>query len=244
MSDAPLQCRICLEIMNAHPMGTLNDWKFIACKACGSVMLDPWPTAAEIEQFFADVQPEITHVPNPEEEIASIKKTIQKICKDPNGKTFIDISSRQGYAVEAAWQLGMQAQGLDRHEFFHRFSKEKYPSETFAHISVEEFAKDSRLHADIVYSDEAFCESLDPDLLAASLAKLVAVNGKIYISEPDGNSFNIPKNFLDWAFIQPPMNFLYISKKGMTKLLARHGLKIQKSYFVWAPYMRLVVTKK
>ena len=76
------------------------------------------------------------------------------------------------------------------------------------------------------------------------MAKTIAVSGKIYIEEPDGNSFNVPKRFTDWEFVQPPLNFLYLSKKGIAKLLARHGLKIEKSYFVWAPFMRLIVTKK
>lgn len=244
MSEAPQgTCRICHETFSPHPMGSKNDWKFIACRSCGSVMVDPWPTAAEIEQFFADVQPEIVHVPNPDMEIAANKKTIQKVMKDPSGKRFVDICARQGYATEAAWQLGMHAQGIDSHEFFYKFAKEKYPTHKYSHAQAEDFAK-TGAQADLVFALEAFCEHPDPDALAEALAGIVAPDGKIYIEEADGNSFNVPKVFTNWNFVDPPINFLYISKKGMEKLLARHGLKIEKSFFNWAPFMRLIVTKK
>lgn len=244
MSDTQQgKCRICQESFHPFPMGEKNEWKFIACKICGSVMVDPWPTAEELDQFFADIQPEIVHVPQPEAEIAEIKKKIKKIVRgEPAGKTFIDVCCRQGYAVEAAWQMGMKPQGIDSHDFFYKFAKEKYPSNTFTHATAMEFTK-SGVQVDVVFAQEAFCESLDPEALAAALAKLVAPGGIVYIEEPDGNSFNVPKVFANWSFVEPPLNFFYPSKKGLTKLLARNGLKVEKSFFVWAPHMKMILTK-
>src|SRR5687768_16285858 len=95
------KCRVCRESFSPFPMGQKNDWRLVGCASCGSVMVDPWPTEAKLEQFFADIQPEIVHVPHPEAVIASYRRTIQKILRDPARARFIDVCARQGYAVEA-----------------------------------------------------------------------------------------------------------------------------------------------
>lgn len=244
---ATSKCRVCQGDFVPHPMGSKNNWSFVACKLCGSVMVDPWPTTDELEQYFADIQPEVVHRPDYLGQIAAAKKEISKIIRDPAGKTFLDPCCRYGYAVEAAWELGMkQPLGTDPHDFFHRFGQQKYPSHQFLHSSAETLATDNAHKGkyDLIYLQEAFCESLDPNALAAAIAALLAPGGKAYIEEPDGNHFNVPKDFTRWAFVDPPFNFLYISKNGMQKLLSRHGLKIEKTYFSWRPALRMIVTRK
>ena len=224
-------------------MGEKNDYKFVACKSCGSVTTDPWVTPAVLEKFFGDVQPEIVHVPSPAIQIVKMKKLIQKITSNFAGRRFLDISCRQGYAVIAAKELGFQAKGIDPHDFFINFAKDKYNPDLFEHVSVPEYAA-KKEQAELVFSIESLCEQPDPETYMAALAKMLAPGGLLYLQEPDGNSFHLPRDFTRWAFADPPLNFAYYSKKGMEALLARHGLKVQKSFFTWGPFMRLIAVKK
>ena len=225
-------------------MGEKNGFKFFACKTCGSIAAHPWPTQAVIDQFFADIQPEIVHFPNHQLEIVRIKKLLKKIGGDNiAGKRFLDVCARQGYGVLAAKELGFQAHGIDAHNFFTAFAKDKYDPHLFTQATVQDYAAKGE-QADFIYIPEGFCEQTDPESYTAALAKILAPQGRIYMHEPDGNHLRLPVNFVNWSFVDPPLNFSYISKKGMTALLRRHGLKVEKSFFTWSPFLRLVVSHK
>ena len=243
MTEKLANCRICFKPFHEYDMGEKNDYRLIACEACGSVMTDPWPGPADLEKFFGDIQPEIVHLPDPLREIATIKTLLMKITPNFAGRRFLDISCRQGYATTAAKELGFQAKGIDPHDFFITFAKDKYDSNLFEHISVPEYAA-RKEQAEVIFSIESFCEQPDPDGYMAALSKILASGGVMYLQEPDGNSFHLPRRFSRWNFVDPPMNFSYISMDGMKALLDRHGLKIQKKFFVWGPFMRLIVVKK
>jgi hypothetical protein len=241
--QAQSKCRICLKPFNPFPLGEKNGYTFEACKACGSVTTIPWPTQADIDKFYGDIQPEIVHAPNPQGRINQIKKHLNKLMPNHAGKRFLDVCTREGYAVVAAKELGFQAHGIDRHDFCVAFEKDKYDPHLFEHTTVQEYAEKGG-QAEFIYVVEGFCEQRDPDDYAAALANILAPGGMIYIQEPDGNHIRLPANFPRWSFVYPPMNFSYISKKGMLILLARHGLKLQKKFFSWNPYMRLVIVHK
>lgn len=226
-------------------MGEKNGFSFAACQSCGSVMVMPWVTRQQREDALGDIQPEATHIPNPDAEIAHYKKHLQKVTGgrlSGTGRKFLDVGCRQGYTVMAAKGMDYLAKGLDQHDFFIRFAQEKYGDGLFEHATVQDYAESGQ-QADVVFSLECFSEQTDLDAFTAALAKTLAPGGIIYIEEPDGNSFHLPKSFANWAFAEPPLNFVYPSKKGLTALLKRHGLKITKSFFSWSPMMKLVVMK-
>ena len=225
-------------------MGEKNGFQLISCRACGSVMVDPPMLQSVLDDFFGQIQPQITHLPEPDDEVAEMGQRIRKVVKDPKGKTFLDIGARQGYAVRAAQQAGMTAHGIDRHDFFAKFSQEVYGADMFQHISVQDYAASDPKKSDVIFAIECFCEQTDLEGFTASLARLVAPGGSIYIEEADGNNFNIPRNFPEWIYVDPPLNFIYLSKKGLISLLHRHGLMIQKMFFTWKPIMRLIAVKQ
>lgn len=242
MTASAKTCRICLKTpMSEHPMGEKNGYRLVACHDCGSIGAEPWPTTEALSQFYGEIQPEVVHIPNPQKEIASIKNLLAKHMPNAAGKRFLDVSSRQGYGVVAAKDMGFKAHGIDSHEFFIAFAKDKYDPALFELSTVQDYATRG-LQADFIYVAEAFCEQPDPDGYAAALAKILAPGGKIYLHEPDGNHLRLPMSFTNWRFVYPPMNFSYLSGKGMRALLARHGLKVEKKYLTWAPFLRMVVS--
>src|ERR1044072_8690879 len=105
------KCRICKKPFVNFPMGEKNGFRFIACKPCGSVMADPWITQDELDAYFGPVQPQITHLPEPDEQVNTMSARLRRVFKDPKGKRFVDVASRQGYGVRAARDAGMEAMG-------------------------------------------------------------------------------------------------------------------------------------
>jgi hypothetical protein len=238
------KCKVCKKPFISYSMGDKNGFKLIACKACGSVMVDPWMTQDELDAYFGQVQPQITHLPDPDEEIKRMEDRLRKVVRDPQGKKFVDVAARQGYGVQAARAANMTAIGIDSHDFFAKFAQDIYGPDNFKHVSLQDYAASDPPKADIVFAIETFCEQADLEGFTAGLARLVAPGGSIYIEEVDGNNFNLPRNFTEWSYVEPPLNFVYLSKRGLTSLLNRHGLHVQKMFFTWQPIMRLIAAKQ
>ncbi len=238
------RCKVCKKPFISYPMGEKAGFKLIACKACGSVMVDPWITQEELDAYFGQVQPQITHLPEPDEQIETMSQRIRRVTRDAAGKSFVDVAARQGYGVKAAQAEGMKAIGLDPHDFFAKFAQEVYGPDFFKHASLQDYAASDPPKADLIFAIETFCEQSDLEGFTAGLSRLLAPGGSIYIEEADGNNFNLPRNFTDWSYVEPPLNFVYLSKKGLVALLGRHGLKIQKMFFTWKPLMRLIAVKQ
>lgn len=243
MPDEQKICRICQKPFFDYPMGEKEGYKFFACKGCGSISTDPWPTQETLDKFFGEIQPEIVHMPNPKGEMNTVKKILRQLAPDPGGRRFLQASCRQGYGVVAAKELGFQAHGIDPYDFFIAFAKDKYDPHLFDRITVQDYAAKGE-QAEIIYISEGFCEQMDPESYTAALSKILTPKGKLYLHEPDGNHARLPNNFAAWPLVDPPFNFSYPSKKGMEALLGRHGLKVEKSFFTWSPFMRLVVVHK
>ena len=144
----------------------------------------------------------------------------------------------------AAKALGFKTiKGIDPHGFFVSFAKDKYDGALFEHTPLPDYAARGE-QAEVILSIEGFCEQTDPDAYAAALSAVLAPGGIIYMQEPDGNSFFLPRNFPRWTFADPPLNFSYLSFAGIKALLGRHGLIVKKRLFTWSPFMRLIVTRK
>lgn len=237
------QCPICHAEFKPYPMGDKNGYVLVACSACGSVMTENRVTEEEREKFLADIEPQITHVPKPQNEIDELKKTIAKIMPNGSGKRFLDINCRNGYAVMAAKELGFIARGIDAHDFFINFAQSKYDAARFEQKTVFQAVEEGE-QADFIFIREAFTEQTNPDAYAGAIAQLLAPKGVVYIEEPDGNNFNTPRYFAGWPVVYPPLNFFYFSKQGMKALLKRHGLTVKKTIFSWRPVMRLIAGKK
>lgn len=243
MSEKQKTCRICLQPLNEYDMGEKNGYQLMACEYCGSIAVSPWPTQDDIDTFFGDIQPEIVHSPDHKIKIKTAVKLIRKVTDKFVGRRFLDVSCRQGYAVMAAKELGFQVKGIDNYDFFVTFAKDKYDADLFEHATVQEYAAKGE-QAEFIFCVESFCEQLDPEGYMEALSKIIAPGGTLYLQEPDGNSFHIPKKFSDWDYVDPLVNFSWISEKGMEMLLARHGFKIRKKFFTWGPFVRLIVVKE
>lgn len=235
-------CPVCRAEFLPYSMGSKDGYQLVSCRACGSVMATPAPTQAQLETFYGDIQPEAVHVANPEREISHMSKVLGKSLPAPTGgkNRMLIVNVQNGYLLAAAQKNGWKATGINFHEFMHRFACANYGEAHFFLGSLPEFAAQSQEKFDAIVCSRSFTEHRDLDALAAALKKLLADSGVIYIEEPDGNHFNTPRDFSVWNSVEPPVTSATLSKKGLGKLLARHGLGVKKTWFTWAPYIRML----
>ncbi len=243
LPDPIKNCPICGIEIDKYELGELGEFKYVSCKKCGSVMADPRVTQEEIDQFFADVQPEMVHMISYEKIIDNFKKEITKKFPNREGKKFLDLASRQGYSVIAAKELGFASvKGIDPYEFATEFSHKHYDKDLFEHITVVDYAKRGET-ADVVLCLNNLCEQPEVEEYIEALSKIVTKGGKVYFEEPDGNSFFLPRRFEAWDVLDPPINSIFVSRSGLKALLKKHGFKVTKRFFSWGVMDRFIATK-
>ena len=234
-------CIVCHGNFNPYSVGDKDGYNLVSCRTCGSVITDPRPTDEALEKYYGDIQPEAVHAVNPEVVITKATKILGKALPVPvAGKDMLlDIHAQRGYITVAASKLGWKAVGLNAQEFLYRFATTNYGEENFIYSDVVTFAAEISDKFNVIIAINAFNEARDLDAFTAALAKLLAPGGVIYLEEPDGNHFNTPRDFAGWAMVEPPITSVILSKKGLTKLLARHGLVIKHAFFTWLrPFVR------
>ena len=234
-------CIVCQGNFTPYALGDKDGYRFISCRACGSVLTDPWPTQETLDKYYGDIQPEAVHAANPEALITNATKILGKSLPEPvAGKDMLlDINAQRGYNTAAARKLGWKAVGLNAQEFLHRFASENYGGNNFVHSDLIAFAAQTTDKFNVIIAINAFSETRQLDAFTAALASLLAPGGMIYLEEPDGNHFNTPRDFAGWAMVEPPITSVILSKKGLSKLLARHGLVIKHAFFTWLrPFVR------
>jgi SAM-dependent methyltransferase len=236
-------CIICGKSFPPVDMGEKNAFRFKACAACGSVTTDPAVTAGQLDDFYAQVAPVITHEPKHEKAISRIAKSIAKYETAPSGKIFLDINCNQGYGVAAARSLGFSScTGITPYAFYADFARASYGEGDFLHVSAADYAAQGRTF-DFILCTAGFCQAPDPAALATAITKMLKPGGMAYIDEPNGNSMWLPGKFSKWDFAQPPFNFIYPSFEGLKGLLKRNGLAVEKRRINLGPYMQMTVRK-
>lgn len=235
-------CPACRAHFVPFTLGNKDGYTLISCRACGSVMANPQPTQEQLDTYYGDIQPESVHVANPDREIDHIAKVLRKSLPVPvAGKDrMLIVNVQNGYSLAAAQKIGWKATGLNMHEFMHRFASTHYSAAHFVHATLPEYAAQTQEKFNAIVCSASFTEHRDLDAFAAALKKLLADGGVIYLEEPDGNHFNTPRDFAMWNSVEPPVTCTTLSKKGLGKLLNRHGITVKKTWFTWAPYTRML----
>ena len=237
-------CPVCQKTpFTSYPLGRKDGFDFVGCQNCGSALINPMLSQEQLDAFYAEAKPTAKPLPNPDGEISAMRRKIGKAVDNGTGRSFLDVGCRQGYAVLAARQAGFSAKGIDSHRFYVDFCGTTHNApDLFEHATAASYAEKGT-HVNFIFCLEQLCEQADPDSFIAALSKMLAPGGKIYMEEPNGNSFWTPRKFSNWRFPSPPVNFIYPSRQGVEILLKRHGLKIERAFFAWGAVMRLLIVK-
>lgn len=243
MTDQTKYCPICRETAVPYMLGDKEGYRYEACRACGSAQLEPFPTQSAIETFMAEVDAQLVHIARPEQRIATIEKILKKTLPPATpGKTrLLDVNALHGYATQAARNLGYQTVGINTWQYAHEFAVKHFGEGGFMHSRMQDYVETQYTKANVILCAKIFSQQTDQESFTQALKQALAPGGVIYIEEDDGNHLNTPRDLNGWPVVEPPLTCTLLAKKGMQKILARHGLRVRKSFFTWAPYMRLLV---
>lgn len=236
-------CKACrADLSTAKSRGHKNGYDLLACPACETVTVNPFPTVEQLIAFYQSYKGTVDYRKKADRKIRRARRRLRRLMTKTAGRKLLDIGCNYGFTVKAGLDLGLEAFGIDIDGTAVAASQESFGSDKFRVVPVEDYAREGHQY-DMIYTSEVIEHVPDPDGFVEAIAKLLAPGGIAYITTPENGHWRIPADFTQWDAVMPPEHITYFTRKGMKKLLENHGLKVEKFFFSLKPGMRLMARK-
>jgi 2-polyprenyl-3-methyl-5-hydroxy-6-metoxy-1,4-benzoquinol methylase len=225
--------------------GQKNGFHLLRCDDCGTVSTNPTPTSAELTAYYSQYYMSDAYVGK---KAAKLRRSLGRIRRikrmKPPGKKFLDVGCSVGFVVQAAQLLGLEAHGIDIDATAIKIAKGHSPSDChFETISIQDLAKRDGETFDMTFLGDVLEHVPSPDDFIAHVSAVMKPGAIAFITVPDGGHFRTPKNIADWNMVYPPEHLTYFTRKGISLLLARHGLEVVKFQLAFKPGMKVYARK-
>lgn len=236
-------CKACAAPVTADcRIGEARGYALLRCPACATVIVDPWPSVEELIAFYQSYEGTTDYRKKAARKIQRATRRLKKVAARAPGKRLLDVGCNYGFTVKAGLDLGLEVRGIDIDSTAVAASIETFGPH-FECIPVQDYAARGE-SADMIYTSEVVEHVPDPDSFIAAIARILAPRGVLYLTTPDASHFTVPRDFSSWHHVMPPEHITYFTRKGISHLLDRHGLKIEKFFFSLKDGMRLIARKQ
>ncbi|MBI3441227.1 MAG: methyltransferase domain-containing protein [Proteobacteria bacterium] len=236
-------CRGCQSRLLSS-VGEKNGFGLLRCAACGTVIVDPYPTDSELADFYSSYHMTDNYIRKESSKVRRGMGRVRRLLRaKPPGKKFLDVGCSTGTVVEAARQLGLTAHGIDISSEAVNVAKKNYGgSASFETIAIGELAARGDMF-DMVYTSEVIEHVRDPEGFIADIARVMNPGAVLYLTAPDGGHFSLPGDFSKWSQVCPPEHLTYFTRRGIICLLQRHGLRAEGFQIAFKPGLKVLARK-
>ena len=242
-------CPIC----DAHdhaPFAQKDALHVVTCRSCGFVFLNPLPQPDDSTALYDDAYAGTTegYFAKVDKKMRRSRGRARRLRKRASGTAprLLDVGASGGFMVQAAREVGFAPQGIELDPKSVAFARAHYPDNDFFHGTVEAYlaAHPEAVEAfDIVYCAEVIEHVPDVNAFVAAIARLMKPDGRLYLTTPDIGHWRRPKNIARWDAFDPPAHCLYFDRASLTRLLAKHGLRILRRDLALKPGLKVLVGK-
>ena len=237
---APPVCPVCDSADHAL-IDIRQTMKLYTCAACTTVYLWPLPTAEMVGEMYTDAYEATTTVyfAKVGSKMRRSRRRIARLSRFVHTGRFLDIGCNGGFAVEAARERGFDAYGLDIDPVSIRYAEEHYPDNHFYRGTVEAFELDAP-RFDLIYCSEVIEHVPTPRRFAATVARLLAPGGCLYLTTPDIGHWRRPRELARWDAFDPPAHCIYFRPRSLRLLMERQGLRLIRRAVAVKPGIKML----
>lgn len=235
-------CPACLNNDATHA-GSKNGYELHRCDRCKTVRVSPQPSAEQLNAYYTSYAGTCDYTKKRTSKLKRSRARIKRLMGMHSGMDFLDVGCNYGFAVAAAGELGLNAQGIDIDATAVNASREAFGTVgTFEYRTVQDHAA-SGAKADIIYTSEVIEHTPDPNSFTAAMERILKPGGLLFVTTPDAGHCRVPADFTQWSHTNPPEHLTYFTKKGMRSMLERHGFTKVKFRLRLKPGMSLTARK-
>lgn len=242
-------CPIC----DAHdhaPFAQKDALHVVTCRGCGFVFLTPLPQPDDSTALYDDAYAGTTegYFAKVDKKMRRSRGRARRLRKRASGTAprLLDVGASGGFMVQAAREVGFAPQGIELDPKSVAFARAHYPDNDFFHGTVEAYLAAHPGAAetfDIIYCAEVIEHVPDVNAFVAAIARLMKPDGRLYLTTPDIGHWRRPKEIARWDAFDPPAHCLYFDRASLTRLLAKHGLRILRRDLALKPGLKVLVGK-
>jgi 2-polyprenyl-3-methyl-5-hydroxy-6-metoxy-1,4-benzoquinol methylase len=244
-----MACPIC-DSQDHAPFAQKDALTVVTCRSCGFVFLAPLPQPGDSTALYDDAYAGTTagYFAKVDKKMRRSRGRARRLRKLVAGGAprLLDVGASGGFMVEAAREAGFAPQGIELDPKSVAFARAHYTANDFFHGTVEAYLAahpDAAETFDIVYCAEVIEHVPDVNAFVAAIALLMKPDGRLYLTTPDIGHWRRPKDVARWDAFDPPAHCLYFDRSSLTRLLAKHGLRILRRDLALKPGLKVLVGK-
>lgn len=229
----------------AEPLVTQDGFRWVRCRGCAFVFLDPMPGEDGTPTIDDDAMGEY-YVELYRRKIRSktrrTRKRARYLCRYARGDTILDIGSNYGVFTDCMRRLGKESYGIELNRAVTAFSREKFPGNNFICGSIEDHDFGG-MKFDGFYCSEVIEHVTDVDRFVAGIAALARPGAAMYLTTPHVREFVTTASPETWRSFGAPDHKLYFNDDNLARLLARHGFRVIKNRYTFNKGIKLIAVQ-
>ena len=242
-------CPVC-DGRDHAPFAAKNGHQIVRCAGCGFTFQSPLPRAEETTALYDDAYAGATEgyfakVDKKMRRSRGRARRLRRLARGP-GARFMDVGASGGFMMAAARESGFDATGIELDPKSVAYARQHYPACPVFHGTVEMFLHDTPEAAasfDVIYCAEVIEHVPDVNAFVAAIARLMKPDGRLFLTTPDIGHWRRPRDIQRWDAFDPPAHCLYFDRPSLTRLLAKHGLRIVSRALALKPHLKVLVAK-
>lgn len=198
-----------------------RDYRFIKCARCGFITIIPYPSEAELNDFYLN-EYEFSYmgIENKRTRINN-QNRLNNLLKYVTDGSLLEIGCGSGQFLELA-KGHFKVKGIDMLKGAVELGKRKKLSIQYS--SLEDFTPNEKY--DVVCLFHVLEHVYDPNRTLEKIHNLLKPNGILYIIVPNNKSLSFKLFGKYWEWLNPPKHLSYFDPSTIKKILNNQGFII------------------
>jgi 2-polyprenyl-3-methyl-5-hydroxy-6-metoxy-1,4-benzoquinol methylase len=215
---------------------------FVRCRRCTLMLINPRPPVERLLHTYDEDYSEL-YLAKTEKKLRRCRRWVKRIMSRVPGGRWLDVGCSAGYVLHAASEAGYAPYGIDVDSRALQFARQRWGLTNLVCGGLEnQDWPDGYFQVISLYDVLEHIPRLNEFM--ARLARLLDPNGVIEIRTPDAGHFRVPRNLSSWPEIKPSEHLYYFDLETLSRLLARHGLRITKRRLSLKPGLKVYAVRK
>jgi SAM-dependent methyltransferase len=199
---------------------------FYRCNRCGIELQNPLPTISELSAYYdASFESGMyqTFVAASDMKIMTARRRLKEIARFvPFSGRWLDVGCANGVFVEAANELGMQAEGVELSRNAVRIGRERGLD---LHSGTLDDLPNLPAY-DVICAFDVLEHVLDPKGFFAAAVNRLKGSGYLVVTVPDAGGLVKKLMGKNWYFYIPEEHLHYFNRRNLAQLAVAHGLDV------------------
>jgi SAM-dependent methyltransferase len=232
-----IACPLCAGTTFTH-LFDKGDEPFVRCTGCGLTLINPRPVPGALRATY-DAAYTAAYVRKAEKKLRRGGRRVERLKREYGlSGRWLDVGCSAGFVVRAAADAGFEAWGCDIETAGLAYGRDELGLANLRAGTLEE-QRWPDAWFDAISAYDVIEHVPDLNAFVAELARLLAPGGVIDIGTPDIGHWRVPRALETWAELKPSEHLYYFDRATLTRLLARHGLVVDRVRLAMKPGLKV-----